>query len=171
MSRSAAWSRCAAVVMAGWLVVPMLIGGCPGGNYPSQSIMATVREDESLSILAEALQSAGLDDKLRNSTTCYTIFAPTDDAFNSLPAAVREELLKVGNEAWLAQVLRGHIIPGRCLVSQLGHNDVLTDLNGVALVVTISNGCVHVGGAAICEADIQAGNGTIQKTGAVILPP
>ena len=111
------WSRFVAVVVAGFLVVPMLIGGCPSVSL--QNITETVQADESLSIFSDALQTSGLDVTLRDSTGPYTVFVPTDAAFNSLPAATRRDLLTSGNLSLLTQVLKCHVVVGRYQAGQL----------------------------------------------------
>ena len=75
-----------------------------------KNIVETAVEDGRFTMLVEALKAAGLTDDLKG-TGPFTVFAPTDDAFKSLPAGTVENLLKdVPN---LKAVLTYHVVPGK----------------------------------------------------------
>lgn len=163
------WSRFVLASMAACIGLSVLVGGC--SLTPIPSIMQVVQADESLSTLAGLLQEAGLDNTLRNSSGPYTLFAPMNAAFTSLPAATQDELLKGTNLPLLADMLRSHIVPGVYLAGQLRHNQVLTTLNNNSLTVRIDNGVIYVAGAPISEGDVSASNGVIHVMGGVIMAP
>ncbi len=167
------WSRIATAV-TGLVIAGLLAGGCPAdgdGVVVTQNIMQMVQTDPSLTTLTNALQMAGLAGILRNSTGPYTLFAPSDAAWGSLPESIRTNLLDGTHVPLLRQVLQGHIVQGAYPAGSLRDGQILTSLSGEPILVRIQNGIVGVGGASIDEANIPASNGLIHVIGGVILPP
>ncbi|MDO9444029.1 MAG: fasciclin domain-containing protein, partial [Dehalococcoidia bacterium] len=66
----------------------------------------------SFTTLVTAVQAAGLEATLRGPGP-FTVFAPTDEAFDKLPAGTVEDLLKPENKAKLVSILTYHVVPGK----------------------------------------------------------
>ncbi|NER52966.1 MAG: fasciclin domain-containing protein, partial [Symploca sp. SIO1A3] len=96
--------------------------------------------NEDLSTLTNAVKSAGLSDTLSNDGP-YTVFAPTNDAFNALPQQTRDGLLKPENRDLLADTLKNHVVPGNVTSNQLQNGPVRT-LNEDVSVRSGPNGVV-----------------------------
>lgn len=121
-------------------------------------------------ILAKALEAAGLIDALKSDGK-FTVFAPTDDAFNKLPAGTIEMLLKPENKEKLKSILLYHVVQGKVGagdVVKLNGQDVKT-LQGGTLKVNTSNG-VMVNSSSVVKADVWATNGVIHVIDTVLLP-
>ena len=103
----------------------------------------------------------------------FTVFAPTDAAFEKVPA---ELLAKVGADPeLLATVLTYHVVPGKVLSSDLKDGQKVKTVQGAELTVNVSNGNVTLTDAAgqtakVTTADITASNGVIHVIDTVVLP-
>jgi uncharacterized surface protein with fasciclin (FAS1) repeats len=117
--------------------------------------------------LGAALQAAGLVEELKKPGP-FTIFAPTDDAFNKLPAAELEALLKDKNR--LAAVLKAHVISGRVIAKDVKTMKAKT-LGGAEVDVTVGkDGKVVYGGANVTATDVDCTNGVIHIIDSVVMP-
>jgi uncharacterized surface protein with fasciclin (FAS1) repeats len=103
------------------------------------------------------------------------VFAPTNAAFNKLPAGTVETLLKPENKGTLSGILTYHVVDSAVLSSQLSNGQVIKTLNGGNLTVEISGGMVYLvdakgGKAKVTTADVKTTNGVIHIIDAVVLP-
>jgi len=115
-----------------------------------------------------ALQAAGLVETLSGAGP-FTVFAPTNEAFEALPPGTLDALL--GNKTELTRVLTHHVAPGSYLATQVIALSSLQTVQGDPLeVAVLSGGGVRVGEANIVETDIRASNGVIHVIDAVLLP-
>lgn len=122
---------------------------------------------DSFDTLVKAVQAAGLADTLTSGS--YTVFAPTDQAFEqSLPEGALEFLLKPENKNLLRQVLSYHVVQGKVTSNQLSTGTVDTLYGGVAVRVTPQR--VIVNNASVTNANIAASNGVIHAVNRVLLP-
>ena len=119
-----------------------------------------VAEDyEQLDILLLALDLAGLTSSVADGGP-YTIFAPTNAAFASLPEA-RLDMLMADSDL-LASTLRYHIVSGKLKVSDLSAQSSLTTLHGGTITLSTSDdGSLAVEGVSIVTSDVEASNGVI----------
>ncbi len=140
----------------------------PGAtNEATGNILQVAASNQSFSTLATAVQAAGLEDTLAQGN--YTIFAPTDQAFQaSLPAGAVEFLLRPENRDLLRQVLTYHVVSGEVTSSELSTGPVKTLGGGVAVRVTPER--VIVNNASVTQPNIQASNGVIHAVNRVLLP-
>ncbi len=125
--------------------------------------------------------SAGLADTLSGAGP-FTVFAPTDAAFDRLPEAVRTAAMQPENRDMLRGVLTYHVVAGDVkaaaltdMISDGGGTATLTTVQGTTLRASIENGSVKLtdamGGSAFVEtADIDASNGTIHSINGVLMP-
>ena len=136
-------------------------------SHEPRTITAVTESDVSFSVLAVALEAAGLSDMLSGEGP-FTIFAPTNDAFYALPPGQLEALLSPENRQHLVDLLNQHVVPGRVLSSDFKIGDMKTVEDGTVQVSLEES--VTVNGAHIVEIDIPASNGVIHAVDAVILP-
>jgi uncharacterized surface protein with fasciclin (FAS1) repeats len=122
------------------------------------------------SILVDALEATGLDQALAEGGP-YTVFAPTDAAFNQLLTASNisaSDLLKARE---LADILKFHVVSGDIMSSDITDKMKATTLQGRQVTFEVKDGKVYINGAQVSTTDIPAGNGVIHAIDAVILPP
>lgn len=128
--------------------------------------------NDAFSTLSTALREAGLTEALAGRGP-FTIFAPTDEAFNALPQGTVPTLLRPENRSRLTRILTYHVVPGNITTLDLapGRTLRLKTLAGQSLTVRVSGASeVFVNGVKVIMADIPARNGTIHGIGAVLMP-
>lgn len=118
--------------------------------------------------LVAAVQAAGLENSLVNAGPLM-VFAPTNAAFDALPAGTVENLLKPENKEQLAAILKNHVTPGNYSKDFLKKFKKLGQAGGENISVEVKGEDVYVGGAKIL-ASIPAGNGIVHVVDKVILP-
>jgi uncharacterized surface protein with fasciclin (FAS1) repeats len=118
--------------------------------------------------LVAAVKAAGLVDTLKGSGP-FTVFAPTDAAFSSLPKGTVADLLKPENKEKLSQILLLHVLPGKVMAADVvGKKMSPKTAGGHEVHVDGTNG-VHVNDAKVTTADIACTNGVIHVVDKVIL--
>lgn len=119
--------------------------------------------------LVAAVTAAGLVETLSGPGP-FTIFAPTNAAFEALPAGTVEGLLKPESKDQLTSILTYHVVSGNVMAADLTDGQKVTTLNGQELTVSIANGVVKINGATVVAADLAGSNGVIHVVDGVILP-
>ncbi|WP_414551664.1 fasciclin domain-containing protein [Anabaena sp. CCY 0017] len=121
--------------------------------------------------LTRAVEAAGLQDQLATPGP-YTVFAPTDAAFEALPAGTLDNLLRPENKDQLAKLIAYHVIPGQVTSTQLTSGEVKT-IEGSPVTIDVDDATqgVTVNNATVTQADIPASNGVVHVIDQVILPP
>ena len=138
-----------------------------GGH--SKDIVDTAVGAGSFTTLVAAVQAAGLVDVLKGDGP-FTVFAPTDEAFEALPAGTVETLLKPENKEQLVNILTYHVLSGKVVSGDIsGKSLEVTMVNGATAKIDASNG-VKIAGANVVTADVEASNGVIHVIDAVLLP-
>merc|ERR1712176_933469 len=135
----------------------------------SNNIVDLAAANDNLSTLVSAVVAADLADALSGEGP-LTVFAPTNDAFNALPAGVLDSLLLPGNVDQLRNVLLYHVVSANALSSSLVNEDIKT-LNGDNVKITVMGSEVMVNDAKVIVADVIASNGIVHVIDAVLLPP
>lgn len=149
----------------GALAGALVLGAC---SDDEKTIFQTLQGDARFSTLVTAIEAAGLDDEL-SGTTAFTLFAPTNAAFDALPDGVLDGLL--ADPDALADVLLYHVTSGQVLSTDLSNGQVVnTLLTGETLTITITGGTVEVNAATVTQADLLASNGAIHVIDAVLVP-
>jgi len=131
-----------------------------------KSIVRTASEDNDFKTFIKAINAAGLEKVLRSETP-ITVFAPTEEAFNSLPKEKLEALFE--NTGELTNVLVYHMVPGRLLIKDIIDLNSADTVEGDKLVFYPCNG-VKINGADIVKADIECSNGIIHGIDRVLFP-
>ncbi|KKG90819.1 hypothetical protein DU57_13230 [Methanosarcina mazei] len=116
---------------------------------------------------ASVVRDAGLEETLNEGT--YTVFAPTNEAFDALPEGTLEDLL--ADEQALTDVLTYHVVEGEYMASDLEDGQTLTTVQSATLPVSIADDEVTIGTATVVEPDIVASNGVVHGIDAVLIPP
>ena len=116
--------------------------------------------------LVTAVTAAGLADTLAGPGP-FTVFAPTDDAFDALPEGTVASLL--GDIPTLTKVLTYHVVAGKVVASDLSDGLEVDSLEGGKLTFHTVE-AVTVNNAHITEADIEADNGVIHVIDSVLMP-
>lgn len=137
-----------------------------GESLPIDEVLG---RDGNFSTFIDAIELAGLQGVFTGPGP-YTVFAPTDEAFERLPDAVMEDLLN-DPKGHLAEVLLYHMAPGRQTAAGIAENNTLATVQGSPLAVDTAGGEVTVDGARLLRADIPASNGIIHVIDTVMLPP
>jgi uncharacterized surface protein with fasciclin (FAS1) repeats len=133
-----------------------------------KSITDLVSDSTTFSTLKKALKAAELDVTL-GSKGAYTLFAPTDEAFDKLPAGTLSKLLLPENKEKLRSLLLYHVVPGKLLAAELKNGEVKT-LNGEKVKIDADGKKVEVNQANVYGADISANNGVVHTIGKVLVP-
>ena len=150
--------------------------------YPSKSIVANAVNSSDHTTLVAAVKAAGLAGALSGPGP-FTVFAPTNEAFNDLPAGTVATLIKPENKATLVKILTYHVVPGdynttklRALILAGGGKAELKTLEGGTLTFMM-NGSSNIqvadekgDTADITIADVTQSNGVIQVIDKVLLP-
>merc|ERR1712048_575631 len=140
----------------------------PGLVLPTIPELAEGVKD--LSTLVTALGKADLVTALSASGP-FTVFAPTNDAFNGLPAGVLDALLKPENKDKLVEVLKYHVASGEVLSTDLENGEQIETLEKQKVNITIDAAGVKVNTANVTMANVLATNGVVHIIDAVLLPP
>ncbi|MEM1056024.1 MAG: fasciclin domain-containing protein [Bacteroidota bacterium] len=153
------------------LLLPLLLlSACDSADPdPADATITGVAIDTpSLSTLVTALDAADLDDDLQDDGP-FTVFAPTNAAFDGLPDGALDQLLN--DKAELTKVLTYHVVPGRFAASDLSNGQILTTLEGEQLTVSIEGGTVRINDAIVEMPNVEASNGIVHVVGSVIAFP
>ena len=137
-------------------------------NTP-QDIVDTAVQAGSFNTLTKALKAADLVDTLKGPGP-FTVFAPTDQAFNNLPPGALEVLLKPENKQQLRSILTYHVVPGWVAASDVVKLTSAKTVNGEELRISVLKGVVRLNESRVTKTDIPASNGLIHIVDRVIVP-
>ncbi len=156
-----------------------MVGGA--AMYASKDIIDNAVNSKDHTTLVAAVKAAGLVDTLKGPGP-FTVFAPTNAAFDMLPAGTVDTLLKPANKATLTKVLTYHVVPGRLDSAALaekiedgGGTATLTTVQGEPLKVSMQGSSVVVTDtkgnvATVTTADVYQKNGVIHVVDKVLMP-
>lgn len=155
------------------------VGGA--AMYPSKNIVENAVNSKDHTTLVAAVKAAGLVETLEGAGP-FTVFAPTNEAFNKLPAGTVETLVKPENKAKLTSILTYHVVSGKLDSKALA--EMITAGNGTAELTTVQGGKLWVmmkgkhfivkdengGMAKITIKDVYQSNGVILVIDTVLMP-
>ncbi|MEH1925190.1 fasciclin domain-containing protein [Nostoc sp.] len=130
------------------------------------NIIDTATNNGSFKTLITAIEAAGLEDTLKGAGP-FTVFAPTDAAFNKLPAGTVDALLK--DPAKLKKILTYHVVSGKVLAADVAKLKTAKTVEGADVKIDASNG-VKINDAKVTTADVAADNGVIHVIDTVLIP-
>lgn len=149
------------------LLLALLAAATLSFAFAQGTIVDVVQGDDRFETLVTALTDAGLVDTL-NGEGPFTVFAPTDQAFNRL--AGLDELMS--QPETLRRILMYHVVPGLVTASEVAAQSPLsTALEGAVIDIRVVDGTVYAGDAIVTITDVEASNGTIHVIDTVLTPP
>ena len=119
--------------------------------------------------LVAAIKQAELVDALSNAGP-FTVFAPTNAAFEKLPAGTVDDLMKQENKSKLQDILQYHVYVGSLKTDLMSDGQVLNQVNGGNITVSKKDGKIIINNSAVILASIPASNGIIHVIDGVLLP-
>ena len=157
----------------------VMVGGA--AMYPSKNIIENAVNSKDHTTLVAAVKAAGLVETLQGAGP-FTVFAPTNEAFNLLPAGTVDNLLKPESKTALTGVLTYHVVAGRISSKDLA--GMIKKGNGTATLKTVAGGNLYAsmkgdkivikdekgGWAYITIKDVNQSNGVIHVVDHVLLP-
>lgn len=158
--------------------VPM-VGGA--AMYPSKNIVENAMNSKDHTTLVAAVKAAGLVDTLEGPGP-FTVFAPTNAAFDKLPAGAVNNLLKPENQDQLKKVLTYHVVAGRisshklaAMIKSGGGQAELKTVEGGTLTATMNGDNIVIKDekgdtATVTQADVMQKNGVIHVIDTVLMP-
>ena len=156
-----------------------MVGGAP--MYPTKNIVENAVNSKDHTTLVAAVKAAGLVETLESAGP-FTVFAPTNEAFNKLPAGTVDNLVKPENKATLTKILTYHVVAGRLssadLVAKIKEGNgkaVLTTVQGGTLTAYLKGKKIYLvdekgGKSWVTIADVNQSNGVIHVVNAVLMP-
>jgi len=138
------------------------------GDVSKPNVLQIAMNSPDHTTLVAAVQAADLENALVNAGPLM-VFAPTNEAFEALPAGTVEDLLKPENKQKLATILKHHVTAGNYDKDFLKNFKKLGQADDTNTTVEVKGDDVYVGGAKII-ATVKAGNGIVHVVDKVILP-
>ena len=158
---------------------PVTVGGAP--MYPSKNIIENAVNSKDHTTLVAAVKAAGLVETLQGKGP-FTVFAPTNAAFNKLPKGIVETLLKPENLKTLQTILTYHVVAGKmnaadiakaikagdgkATLNTVSGGSLIARMKGKDLYLTDENG----NAAKVTIANVNQSNGVIHVIDAVVTP-
>ena len=155
------------------------VGGAP--MYASKTIAENAPNAPNLTTLVAAVKAAGLVDTLAGPGP-FTVFAPTNAAFEKLPAGTVETLVKPENKEKLTKILTYHVVPAKAtseaamkMIKDDGGKHNVTTVSGDTLTLQMQGDKLVVidemgNGATVTQADVMQSNGVVHVIDTVLMP-
>lgn len=157
----------------------VMVGGAP--MYPTKDIVDNAVNSKDHTTLVAAVKAAGLVETLKSAGP-FTVFAPTNEAFDKLPKGTVETLLKPENKATLTKVLTYHVVAGKWSAAEIAAK--VKAGNGKAELKTVAGGTLTAmmdgkklylvdekgGKSWVTIADVFQKNGVIHVVNTVLMP-
>lgn len=164
---------------AGYAAGEPMVGGA--AMYPNKNIIENAVNSKDHTTLVAAVKAAGLVETLSGPGP-FTVFAPTNAAFEMLPKGTVDDLLKPENKAKLTKILTYHVVKANALSSAVdkmikddGGKHTITTISGNKLVASMEGGKITLtdengGTAMVTIADVKQSNGVIHVIDHVLMP-
>src|SRR5471030_388754 len=156
-----------------------MVGGA--AMYPTKNIVENAVNSKDHTTLVAAVKAAGLVETLESAGP-FTVFAPTNEAFNKLPAGTVDNLVKPENKATLTKILTYHVVAGRLSSEDLmakikagGGKAELKTVQGGSLWAMMDGKKLYIvdekgGKSWVTIADVNQSNGVIHVVNTVLMP-
>ena len=167
-------------VASGMSMTDPMVGGA--AMFPTKNIVENAVNSKDHTTLVAAVKAAGLVDTLE-SPGPFTVFAPTNEAFDMLPKGTVATLVKPQNKATLTKILTYHVVPGHLdsaaidkMIQDGGGKAVLTTVEGEPLIASMAPGGgleltdAKGGTAMVTIPDVYQSNGVIFVIDHVLMP-
>merc|ERR1711865_579322 len=146
------------------VLLPSSAPPSPGPSPPpapgSQNIVQLAQATPDLSTLVTALGAASLVQTLEGAGP-FTVFAPTNEAFQNLPAGALANLLKPKNKAKLADLLTFHVVAGDIHAKDILDGERIKTVEGMYIMAAVNASGVFLNNAKVTTADVNASNGVV----------
>ena len=157
----------------------VMVGGAK--MYPSKNIIENAVKSKDHTTLVAAVKAAGLVETLQSAGP-FTVFAPTNEAFDKLPAGTVATLVKPENKATLTKILTYHVVAGKFNAKDIAAK--IKEGNGTASLTTVEGGILKAsmkgkkliltdtkgGKSTVTIADVNQSNGVIHVIDTVLMP-
>lgn len=134
-----------------------------------KNLLETAKANGGFKTFLKAVNTAGMENVL-NGSESFTVFAPTDTAFDRMPAGRLDTLLKPENKTELRAVLNYHVISGRKSAADLGKLTSAKTVEGHAAPIQQAGKGFSIDGARVVTWDIAASNGMLHAIDKVNMP-
>ena len=150
----------------------VMVGGA--AMLPSKNIIENAVNSKDHTTLVAAVKAAGLVETLQGKGP-FTVFAPTNAAFDKLPAGTVDTLVKPESKATLTKILTYHVVPGKLEASDLTDGKKLKTVEGEELTVKKSGDKVMIvdakgGSSTVTIPNVNQSNGVIHVVDTVLMP-
>jgi uncharacterized surface protein with fasciclin (FAS1) repeats len=135
--------------------------------FEQLNLVDTISNNAEFSTLGKAIIASGLSDIFKG-TGPFTVLAPTNEAFNKLPAETMIDLMKPENKEGLANLLKHHVIDGKIMGDDINRLGTVKTLQGQEIRIDNTNG-VKINGVKLKAKNTLATNGVIHVIDAVLL--
>ena len=167
------------VTSASFAQKTVMVGGA--AMYPSKNIIENAVNSKDHTTLVAAVKAAGLVETLQGAGP-FTVFAPTNMAFDKLPKGTVETLVKPENKKMLTNILTYHVVSGKMNAKDI--DKAIKAGNGKATLKTVSGGILTAwmkgkdlyltdekgGSSKVTIADVNQSNGVIHVVDTVLMP-
>ncbi len=157
----------------------VMVGGA--AMYPSKNIVDNAVNSKNHTTLVAAVKAAGLVETLQSAGP-FTVFAPTNEAFDKLPQGTVGTLVKPENKAMLTKILTYHVVAGRWDAKAIAK--LIKEGNGTAVIKTVQGGTLKAwmkgnklmltdekgGMSTVTIKDVYQSNGVIHVIDTVVMP-
>jgi len=145
----------------------VMVGGAK--MVTSKNIVENAAGSADHTTLVSAVKAADLATTL-SGTGPFTVFAPTNEAFNKVPKATLDQLMTPEKKADLTKILTYHVVPGALMAADLKDGQKLTTVQGKTLLVKMKDGKVMINGATVTIPDVVSSNGVTHVIDGVVMP-
>ncbi len=157
--------------MALSLLLPVLSGLATAETAKEKSLVEIAAGNDDFTTLVAAVKAAGLVETLSGKGP-FTIFAPTNAAFDKLDKGTLTSLLKPENKDKLAAILTYHVVAGKVMAADAVKLDKAKTVNGAEFAISVKDGSVFLNEKSkVVKTDLVGSNGVIHVIDTVILPP
>ncbi len=136
---------------------------------PNHVLLENISEPSNIRIFNQLLQGTNVKEALTEKGP-FTLFIPTDAAFQKLPAPLKKQLFGRSDEKKRARLIKHHLVPGKIVASDLNDEVVLKAADGHNLHIQNQRNIITVDGATIVVKDGVSNNGVVHIIDRVLEP-
>lgn len=145
----------------------LIINADDAASISDQTVVGVLQSHSDLSDFNKLVIASGISQELEGMGP-FTVFAPSNRAFQNLPKTQVEEFLKKENLYRLQEFVKNHVVSGNLTTDKINQG-TLKALSGKSIDVNVRGSQIKVGGAEITQPDNTASNGVVQIVDKVIL--
>lgn len=169
-------NKAATISVRSMLTLALALGGTgaaaaaeSGDDTQGENIVTVLRSQGNLNQTADAIEQAGLSETLEGQGP-FTVFAPTDEAWQQLPEDEREQLMSDAGLSRLRSILSYHVVPDEIRAADIQQMGSITTIQGQPLEVSRDGDRITVNGATVVLPGMTAGNGVVHGTDEILMP-